>query len=144
MLAQYSYINTNIGLGNNYKKIRVKINKKCNCDDVKSYLIAMNKDNETFTATPVFYTSDNDPDSYWILESQVLTQNNEDVISESNFIDYAETMGLELIESKYSMLYFKVKEVKTGFESLEIANRIYESGKAQYAHPNFIVEIVLF
>ena len=37
----------------------------------------MNKDNETFTATPVFYTSDNDPDSYWILESQVLTQNNE-------------------------------------------------------------------
>ena len=104
----------------------------------------MNKDNETFTATPVFYTSDNDPDSYWILESQVLTQNNEDVIFESNFIDYAETMGLELIESKYSMLYFKVKEVKTGFESLEIANRIYESGKAQYAHPNFIVEIVLF
>ena len=27
-----------------------------------------------------------------------------------------------------------------GFEALEIANKIYESGKIQYSHPNFIAK----
>ena len=46
--------------------------------------------------------------------------------------------GFNLIESNYSTQHFKVKDVETGFEALEIANEIYESGKIHYSHPNFI------
>lgn len=60
---------------------------------------------------------------------------------EDEFINHAETLNLELERSKYSTQHFKVKEVETGFEALEIANQIYESGKVQYSHPNFIARI---
>ena len=145
ILKPYSFINTNFISGNNnYNKINVIINEKCDCTDFKNYLIELNKDNEIFSASPVFYTTDNDPNSYWILLSEILTKHNDELISESDFINYAETFNIELIESKYSTQHFKVKEVKTGFEALDIANQIYESGKVQYSHPNFIAKIELY
>ena len=70
----------------------------------------------------------------------MLTENNKEIISESDFINFAETMNLELIKSEYSTQHFKVKEVETGFEALEIANQIFESGKVHYSHPNFIAK----
>ena len=144
ILEKYSFINTEILKDDsNYDRFKAIINDKCDCTDFKNYLKQLNKDSEIYSATPVFYLSDNDPMSYWILLSEVLTRNNDEIISESEFIDYAETLNLELIKSRYSTQYFKVKEVNTGFEALDIANRIFESGKIEYSHPNFIANIVL-
>jgi hypothetical protein len=81
--------------------------------------------------------------SYFVVLSEVLTKHDENIVSESDFKDYAETKNLELINAKYSTQYFKVKNVATGFESIEIAQQIYESGQAEYSHPNFIVKIEL-
>jgi hypothetical protein len=144
ILEKYSFINTEkFEVGSNYGRFKAIINDKCDCTDFKDYLKQLNKDSEIYSATPVFYLSDDDPMSYWILLSEVLTRNNDEIISESEFIDYAETLNLELIKSKYSTQYFKVKKVNTGFEALDIANKIYESGKVDYSHPNFIANIVL-
>lgn len=141
ILNKYSFIDMNV-IASNYNQISVRINENVtNCIAVNDYLKVLNEDDEIFSATPVFYFSENDPDSYYILLSEVLAKNNENYISESDFIDYAKTINLELIEAKYSTQHFKVKEIKTGFEALEISNQIYESGKVQYAHPNFIVKI---
>ncbi len=144
ILEKYSFINTdNLLADSYYNKVWANMNENCDCTGFKNYLKELNKDSEIFSATPVFYTSDNDLNSYWILLSEVLTKNNGEFISESEFINYAETLNLEFEESKYSTQHFKVKEVETGFEALEIANQIYESGKVQYSHPNFIAKIVL-
>ena len=146
ILSRYAFINSNIPLvgNNNYNQIPIKINRKCDCDEFKNFLVELNKDYDIFSATPFFYLSDYEPESYWILLSEVLTKNNENQISELDFINYAETLNLELIEStNYSTQRFNVKEVKTGFEALEIANQIYESGIVEYSHPNFIAKIVL-
>ncbi len=141
ILNKYPFINMNV-MANNYKQISVRINEiLTDCAIVNDYLKVLNEDDEIFSATPVFYFSDNDPDTYYILLSEVLTKNNENIISEPDFIDYAETMNLELVKAQYSTQYFKVRKVKTGFEALEIANQIYESGKVEYAHPNCIVKI---
>ena len=126
-----------------YDRFIAIINESSDCANFKNLLKELNRNNEIFSATPVFYTSDNILDSYWILLSEVLTKNNEEFYSESDFINFAETMNLELIESKYSTQHFKVKEVETGFEALEIANQFYESGKVHYSHPNFIAKIEL-
>lgn len=124
-------------MANSYKRVGVRINQRVtDCTIVNNYLEELNQDDEIFSATPVFYLSDGDPDSYYILLSDVLTKNDDNIISESDFIDYAETINLELVKTAYATQHFKVKEVRTGFEALEIANQIYESGKVHYAQPN--------
>ena len=145
ILKNYSFINVDFSLIYDCNiGIFGIIDEKCDCKNFKNYLMELNDNDEIFSATPVFYLSDDVPDSYWILMSEVLTKHNDELISESDFINFAETFGLELIDSKYSTQHFKVKDVKTGFEALEIANQIYESGKIQYSHPNFIAKIVLW
>ncbi|UCS91675.1 hypothetical protein KZP23_13045 [Echinicola marina] len=144
ILEKYSFLDTgNFSFGSNYGSFKVMIDGKVDCTDFKNYLIALNQDPQIYSATPVFYFSDDNPLSYCVLLSEVLTKNNDEVISESDFINFAKTFNLELIDSKFSTQHFKVKEVKTGFEALEIANEIYESGKIQYSHPNFIAHVVL-
>lgn len=145
ILNHYSFLNTkNLSATKFYDRFKAIINENCNCDEFKGYLKELNKNSEIFSATPVFYSSDNDPMSYMILLSEVLTENNEEIIPEPEFIHYAEALNLKLIESQYSTQHFKVKEVETGFEALEIANQIYESGKVEYSHPNFIAHIELY
>lgn len=145
ILGKYAFIHTdNLSDDRYYKQIMADIHPTCDCAGFKNYLKELNRDNEIGAATPVFYTSENTPDAYWILLSEVLTAHNEANISEPEFISYAETLNLELVKSRYSSQHFKIHEVTTGFEALEIANQIYESGKAQYSHPNFIAQTVLF
>lgn len=144
ILNNYSFINTDhLSADTYYDSFRAIINKNCDCSTFKTYLKELNRDIEIFSATPIFYTSYTDPSSYLILLSEVLTKNDVELIPESDFINYAETLNLELIESKYYTQHFKVKEVETGFEALEIANLIYESGKVEYSHPNYISQIIL-
>lgn len=146
LLSKYSFITNNIIAGNNnYHQIWVRINEALtDCKQVNDYLKELNNDDEIFSATPIFYRNENDPNSYFVVLSEVLTKNDENIISESDFIDYAETKNLELINARYSTQYFKVKNVATGFESIELAQQIYESGQAAYSHPNFIVKIERF
>lgn len=62
------------------------INESSDCANFKNFLKELNRNNEIYSATPIFFTSDNILDSYWILLSEVLTKNNEEFYSESNFI----------------------------------------------------------
>lgn len=143
VMSKYPFIDMNV-VANSYKRVGVRINEQVSsCAIVNDYLEVLNEDDEIFSATPVFYLSDGNPDSYYILLSEVLTKNDDNMISESDFIDYAETMNLELVTAAYSTQHFKVKEVRTGFEALEIANQIYESEKVHYAQPNCIVKLEL-
>lgn len=142
ILSKYSFLNFNV-LTNNYSRIQVGINENVvDCAKIKDYLMVLNNDDEIFSATPIFYTSENDPDSNFMLLAEVLTKNDEKIISESDFVNFAETMNLELINAEHGTQHFKVKEVKTGFESLEIANQRYESGKVKYAEPNMVIKII--
>ncbi|GCC53500.1 hypothetical protein SanaruYs_37450 [Chryseotalea sanaruensis] len=143
ILNKYSFIEYNV-LNNNYSKVWVRLKENsADCATMNNYLKILNEDDEIYSATPLFYLVENDLSSYFILISEVLTKNNESLISEPDFIDYVESMNLELVGESYNIQYFKVKEVVTGFESLEMANQIYESGKAEYAEPNGIVNFVL-
>lgn len=142
ILTKYSFIDFNLIL-NDYTQVGVNIKENlADCATINNYLELLNQDNEIDAATPVFYLSEDDTDSYYILLSEVSTKNNGTLISEADFIDYAESMNLELIEARYATQNFKIKETVTGFEALETANEIFESGKVEYAQPNCIVKIV--
>lgn len=143
LLANYSFIDTDVFSADRYyDRFWGRINENCDCEDFNNYLRELNGDSEIFSATPVFYTSDNDLMSYTILLSEVIAAYDDEVISETEFIDYAEGLNLELIESQYSQ-YFRVKKVETGFEALHIANQIYESGLVKYSNANYIQHMIL-
>ena len=144
ILSKYEFLSINDTLyARDLDGFRANICETCNDTSYKNYLKELNSDNGISSATPVFYFSENDPDSYCILISEVRTRYNEEIISESDFIRYAETFNLELILTGFSWQTFKIKDVKTGFEALEIANEIYECDKSKYSLPDFIVKISL-
>lgn len=91
---------------NNYSSVQVLLKEKADCVELKNYLKILNADSEIFSATPIFYLSDNDPNSYMILLSEVLTKNDENVISESDFINLATAKNLELIKIADSYQFF--------------------------------------
>lgn len=128
----------------NYNKIWVRTNEKCDCDTYKNKLKEVNSDPNIFSATPIFYYA-NDPLAYWVLLSEVSIMFDEQLITGADFINYAETLNLELIDDfRYPTLHFKVKEVVTGFEALEISNKLHESDSVIFAQPNSIVRIELY
>ena len=143
ILDGYNFNNVYFRWGNNGNEIKIFIQDNCSCEQFKNYLAELNTDDEIYSATPVFYRSENDPESYWILKNEVLTKYDKEVISEPDFIAYAESLNLELSGKRDYSLQFKVKEVTTGFEALNIANQIYESGYVEFSHPNFIAKIEL-
>jgi hypothetical protein len=142
ILSEYEFLSINDTLSTRYLGgFRANVCETCNDSTYKNYLKKLNRDNGISSATPIFYFSENDPDSYCIMISEVRTKFNEEIISESDFIRYAETFNLELISTGFSWQTFKIKDVKTGFEALEIANEIYECDKSIYSLPDFIANI---
>jgi len=128
----------------NYNNIWVRINEKCDCSSYKNKLKEINADSNVSSATPIFYYA-NDPLAYWVLLSEVSIMFDEQLITGADFINYAETLNLELIDDfRYPTLHFKVKEVVTGFEALEISNKLHESDSVIFTQPNSIVRIELY
>lgn len=146
ILATFDFVDSDLSHymthDENYNQIWVKINEKGDCSSFRNKLKEINADPNIFSATPVFYYA-NDPLAYWVLLSEVVTKHDEQLINEEDFINYAENINLELIDSSYSTHHYKVKEVVTGFEALEISNQLYVSDSVVFAHPNFIARIVL-
>lgn len=119
-------------------EVKASINDRAaDCSVVNGYLKVLNEDKKIYSATPIFYLDENDADSYYIVLSEVNTKHDPKINSALEFGPYAETLNLELLDSIYSTQHFKVKDIKTGFESLEIAKQIFEGGKVEYAIPNF-------
>lgn len=142
--SKYAWI-AEKSLASDYRQARLRISTDgTDCALVDRYMKLLNRDEAILSATPIFYLAEEDPDSYLILLSEVLTKHHANRISESAFIQFAESKGLALIEAKNGTQHFKVKEVKTGFESLDMANAIFEAGTADYAQPNFIAKVVRF
>lgn len=142
IVAEYTFLDFDFQTGGNYEMVSVRINERCDCTEYKAYLEELNRDEKIYAATPIFYFSENNPHSYFIMLSEVITKYDSNHITETDFIDYAETLNLKFIESSSRFnQHFSVKEVKTGFEALEIANQIFESGKVEFSHTNGIASI---
>ena len=142
LLKKYDFIDIDTCSFCSYNRLRIKLENINSCQEYKNCLKQLNTDDEIYSASPVFYRSEKDPESYWIMHNVVTTRFNEEVISEPNFIAYAESLNLELYKTHYSSHQFKIKNVSTGIEALEIANQIYESGYVEFSQPNFIAKIV--
>ena len=144
ILGQYEFIELKKGGGDeNYHQVKATFNIESDCTAVKKLLVALNENPEIFSATPVFSLQDDiSNDFYMILLSEILIMPKEEIPS-SEFLKLTENFDVDFIENNFGYR-LRVKNVITGFESLEIANELYESGKVLYSHPNFIAPISLY
>ena len=103
----------------------------------KDILRILNNDTISF-AVPVFFLNKNDPSSYSIPINEILCK---PLISDSELIDLISKKDLEISNKGSSFYLLKFRHMSSGFEPLEIANSLYETGKFYYCHPNMLVEM---
>lgn len=143
ILNRYDYLerDNNFGMQHSYA-FRAVVNDRCNTEELKAHLLELNRDSTILCATPIFYFDKNDPDSYIIYSNEFGATYNEELTTEAEFIDHIVNENIELISSHYTQ-YFRVKNIATGFETLEISNRVNEDTLSRWSQPNFYANISL-
>jgi hypothetical protein len=102
----------------------------------------LNQDTISY-AVPVFTLTKNIASSYSIPLDEIVC---DPLIPDSEFNQIISKYNLTIIKSKPEHLYYllKINTINTGFEPLEIANLLYETGKFNYCHPNMLANISHF
>ena len=104
------------------------------CNELLSTLEKLNNDPEIRYAIPLFYLKGS---TTWIeIFDEVLAAPKEG--DEENFEKIIKKNNLKIIKkTKYNTYQLRVKDFNTGFETLDIANWLYERKETEYSHPNF-------
>lgn len=116
-------------------KIRCQLNEKYSIK-LKEILFVLNQDPSINYAVPVFSLKRND-ESYIIPINEILC---DPLVSNSELKKLINPYNLIVLDSKPESSYYryKITNIKTGFEPLNIANSLYETKKFHYCTPNFI------
>jgi hypothetical protein len=140
-LARFSFLDTGVVRSNTplWRGGPVGLRDETDCAGLNERLKILNREVGIRAATPClsFPGGNSAPDL--VLLPEVLAAHNPNVITDIDFIRYAEGLGLVFVKSMLHEIHvFRVKDVVTGWEAMEISNKIYEGNKANFAHPNFI------
>jgi hypothetical protein len=86
-------------------------------------------------AVPVFTLTKNDLKTFTIPLNEIVC---DPLVSEEELIKIVSKYDLLITKSKPEHLYYllEIKKIHSGFESLKIANSLYETGKFNYCCPN--------
>jgi len=117
-----------------YHEIYITFNDM-NCNALLRLLKNLNKDNIISYATPFF--SQNSPEIYGYLTPTnkiVCYTKLDDTEFRKNISKYSVTIISSLPDSHYLL---SVGTLNNGFETFDVANRLYETGHMYYCHPAF-------
>lgn len=142
LFAEYDFLdNTNFPQGNTLRRFPALL-KDTSCENLFEVLKILNQDEKISAATPKF-----EPDGPGIMIRQFWTLINGISImphepeDEANILEWADSNGLESRGSSYGTLLFRVKQVSSGFEPLEIAIKAKKELDVQWATANFLIPI---
>jgi hypothetical protein len=124
-----------------HNQIIAFLSENSDCEGWKNYLLILNKDSDIFAATPVFYLKNSVNNDFFLILKGEIALMPQAGVSHDELIAITNNYGLEYIKQSYGTYIFRVKNVVTGFESLLIANNLFESGKTKWAEPDFIAPI---
>lgn len=138
ILSKYSNLTdslTPLGISN-HDKLRVNINP----DDtlhIEKILKTLNQDPNIDFATAIFTYSPDKSTGFIIPINEIIC---DPYITKDALRKLISGYNLSIIMSKPEHLFYllKICDINNGFEPLEIANKLYESQKFNYCHPNFI------
>lgn len=142
LFAEYTFLDDTEFPQGNYLNRFPALLKSRSCENLYEALEILNQDKKIAAATPRLKPEgpgvfDNTP---WILVNRVSIQTL-DPSQDAMIMEWAEIQGLELASESYGTLRFRVKEVSTGFEPLEIAIKAQNELDVKWASADFIVPI---
>jgi hypothetical protein len=141
-LSNYDYLTEFLTTNNttNFNKFHVKINPEDTLL-LEEILLTLNQDPNIDFANPVFTLSSPISPSFMILNNEIIC---DPYTNDASITELFSGYNLAIIKSEPESFYYllQVRDFKTGFETLDIANRLYQSKKFNYCHPNFIAPIV--
>jgi len=142
LLRKYDFIKipANANITERSKSIRCEINAK-DTIQLLNILRTLNKDSIHY-AMPVFTFIKNDPKSFAIPTNTI---NCDPLVSKEELIKLISKYNLLITKSKPEHLYYllEIKKINTGFESIEIANSLYETGKFTYCCPDLLSQGII-
>jgi hypothetical protein len=140
-LSKYSYL-TIPAAGTSTagtKGLRCRINA-VDTTQLENILMELNQDTIHF-AVPVFTLAKNDLKTYAIPLNEIVC---DPLVSDEELIKLISKYDLLITESKPEHLHYllEIKKIHSGFESLKIANSLYETKKFNYCCPNKLSAIM--
>lgn len=142
LFAEYTFLDDTIFPQGNYLNRFPALLKSRSCESLYEALEILNQDEKIAAATPRLRPEgpgifDSTP---WILVNTVSIQTF-DPSDDAMIVEWAEIQGLELESESYGALRFRIKEVSSGFEPLEIAIKAQNELDVKWASAGFIVPI---
>jgi hypothetical protein len=115
--------------GNKYLKCLVNVDDTIQLGNI---LKVLNQDTINF-AVPVFTLINNNPKVYCIPLNGIVCDK---LIPESELLAAALKYNLTLVKTTQIYYRLEINYISTGFEPLEIANSLYETGKFKFCYPS--------
>lgn len=141
-LSDYSYLTDFLTTSGttNYNNFRIKINP-ADTLQLEKILKTLNQDPNINFANPVFTLASPISPGFIIPNNEIVC---DPYINDASITKLFSRYNLAIIKSKPETLYYllQVRDFTTGFETLDIANSLYESNKFNYCTPNFISPVV--
>mgnify|MGYP001220177618 CR=1 FL=1 len=140
-INDYSFFNVATPIISSFDNIiRCQLNQK-DTIKLKEILLDLNQDTSINYAVPVFTFKRNDDASYIIAINEIVC---DPLVSNGELNKLINPYNLTVLDSKPESFYYryKINNIKTGFEPLNIANSLYETKKFHYCTPNFYAAIV--
>ena len=135
-INEYPFFNDSVAIISSFEKIiRCQLNQK-DTINLQEILIELNLNTSVTYAVPVFTFRRNEPSAFSIAINEIVC---DPLISESELNSLTNPYNLSILNSKPESSYYryKINNIKTGFEPLNIANSLYETNKFYYCTPNF-------
>jgi hypothetical protein len=135
-INDYSFFNDTVPIISSFGKIiRCQLDLK-DTIKLKEILFDLNQDTSINYAVPVFTFSRNVSSSFSIAINEIVC---DPLVSDGELNRLISPYNLTVLNSKPESPYYryKINDIKTGFEPLNIANSLYKTNKFYYCTPNF-------
>jgi hypothetical protein len=142
-LSQYSYFSDPEPIITfSYNLLRCRINVG-DTIKLKEILIELNQDTALTYAVPVFTFNRAQPSAFSIPNNEIVC---EPLITGDKFKNLISPYNLTIIKSMPDDPFYllRINNITSGFESLNIANSLYETDNFDYCTPNFYSSFELF
>jgi hypothetical protein len=139
-INKYSFFHESLPIISSFDKIiKCQLNPK-DTINLKEILFALNQDTSICYAVPVFTFRRNEPSTYSIPIDEIVCK---PLVSEKELNELIKPYNFTTLNSMPESSYYryKINNIKTGFEPLNIANSLYETKKFYFCTPNFYASV---
>ncbi|MGK7395693.1 MAG: hypothetical protein ACNS62_14030 [Candidatus Cyclobacteriaceae bacterium M3_2C_046] len=143
ILSDYTFIKRSSLISENFYShdLIITIESVADCKELKQRLALLNHNSKIFSATPVFYHFTHfGQRHYQIVTNEIIAK---PFLTNDTFHQKIKALQLDVIEKSIFGTFVLRTRLNHGFEAIDKANELYQSGLMKYAQPDLIRPLIL-